>query len=243
MENIIHLAETKSTNQFLSNLLRKEKPAEGSIILADLQTAGKGQADSLWESERGKNLTFSMVLYPDFMEAQDQFIISQLVSLALIDTLVSKVKNTSIKWPNDIYVGDKKIAGILIENVLCGKYLESCVIGIGLNVNQEAFLSDAPNPISLKQLTNENFDLTLLLEEIRTNIYVRYMQVVSGKKGAIIDKYLSNLYRKTGFYPYQSQGTIFKAKINSVLPSGELVIETQEGEVKTVGFKEIDFIL
>lgn len=243
MKNLIHLSETESTNQYLSNLLRKEELVEGTTIVADLQTAGKGQGDSFWESEKGKNLTFSIVLYPDFLEAQDQFLISQFISLAIIDTISSRIKNTSIKWPNDIYVDDKKIAGILIENVLCGKNIESSVIGIGLNVNQDVFLSDAPNPISLKQLTNEHFDLTLLLEEIRGNIFKRYMQVINEKIPTIGSEYLSRLYRKNGLFKYQENNCIFEARIYTVSPLGELVLETSNGEIKVVGFKEIDFIL
>jgi len=239
MGNIIHLTETESTNQYLSTLQRKERPEEGTIVVTDFQTAGKGQTGNSWESETGKNLTFSIILYPDVIEAHEQFIISQLISLAIIDTLKPIINDVSIKWPNDIYVGDKKIAGILIENVLSGKHIESCIIGIGLNVNQEIFSSTAPNPVSLKQLTNKHFDLSILLEDIRNNIFTRYLQILNEDSATIFSEYFKNLYRKEGYHTYKTEKDTFEAKINAVLCSGQLVLETKEGKVLNFSFKEV----
>ena len=242
MGNIIRIAELESTNQYLANLVRKEAPIEGTVVIANFQTAGKGQGNNSWEAEAGKNLTFSMVLYPKMLEAQHQFILSQLVSLAIIDTLKSEVADTSIKWPNDIYVGNKKIAGILIENVLLGKYIESCIIGIGLNVNQVNFCSNAPNPVSLKQLTGKDYDLSHLLKEICGNIFVRLAEALNEKPVSIFNAYFSSLYKKDNFCTYQTKNTSFMAKITAVLPTGELVVEKTDGSTKTFGFKEIELL-
>ncbi len=243
MAEIIYLKEVESTNHHLSYLLRKKSLPEGSIVLTDFQSAGKGQANNSWESEKGKNLTFSIVLYPSIITASNQFIISQVISLAIIDSLKDKIKNTSIKWPNDIYVEDKKIGGILIENIIAGNNIESSVIGIGLNVNQTIFHSNAPNPISLKQLINSDSDLKLLLKEIIGNIFVRYNEVFEKPKNIISEKYFSCLYMKDTICRYKSKKEIFKARIKEVKPSGELTLEKIDGGTETYWYKEVKLII
>lgn len=243
MESIIHLAETESTNNYLIALLKKEQLDEGTIVIADYQKAGKGQGGNSWESEPGKNITCSIVLYPFFIEARSQFIISQLVSLSVIKTLERIIPNTSIKWPNDIYVGDKKIGGILIENILNGKCIDKCIIGIGLNVNQTLFTSNAPNPISLKQITGKEVDLMELLQQIRQQILLNYTEVLKGNNATIMNQYMNCLYRKSGFYPYKTQTECFEARIKTILPSGEMALEKKDKRVQTYGFKEVEFVI
>ena len=150
--------ELSSTNDYLSEICKQGKTEEFYTVIAEKQTSGKGQRGNSWESEPGKNLTFSTVLYPTAIEANKQFHLSMLVSIAVIDALTDYTDGFSIKWPNDIYWHDKKICGILIENELEGKYLSQSIIGIGLNINQTIFLSSAPNPISLCQIIGKEID-------------------------------------------------------------------------------------
>ena len=162
-KNIIVFNELDSTNNY-ANQLVKEKAAQGTVVLAHYQESGRGQVGNFWESERDKNLLFSVILYPGFLEAGKQFYISKAVSLALADLLKEQLNDVKIKWPNDIYVGEKKIAGILIENTVKGITLDSSIVGVGLNVNQERFFSDARNPVSMKQLLKKDFDIQDILK-------------------------------------------------------------------------------
>ena len=155
---IIRLVETDSTNNYLREQSAKARLPEGSLVIADFQTAGKGQVGNSWESEAGKNLMFSILLYPDFLPANRQFLISQIASLSVKETLEKYTDSVTVKWPNDIYWKDRKICGMLIENDLSGQYLYCSVVGIGLNINQEIFRSDAPNPVSLTQITGKTYD-------------------------------------------------------------------------------------
>lgn len=244
MSSIIHITETNSTNEHLNNLLKAEKLDEGSVLWADFQTAGKGQIGNSWESEKGKNLTFSMVLYPDFTEASQQFILSKLVSVAIVDVLREEIfENVQIKWPNDIYVGNKKIAGILIDNVLTGKYLSQTIIGIGLNVNQELFTSNAPNPISLKQITAKEYNLKELLERIKSRIILRYVKTCNEDDSSISEKYMQHLFWKDGFHNFKDNEGIFSARIKTIKLTGHLVLEKADGEIKSYAFKEVEFLL
>ena len=147
------LQETTSTNDYLKQRCKEDKAKEFYTVIAECQTNGKGQRGNCWESEEGKNLTFSTVIYPTALEAKKHFIISAIASYAVYDALAQYTSGFSIKWPNDLYWHDKKIGGILIENDMEGKYITQSIIGIGINVNQLNFLSDAPNPVSLAQIT------------------------------------------------------------------------------------------
>ena len=139
---IVKVDETESTNAYMKKLVREERPEEGSLVIADFQTGGRGQMGNSWFSSKGDNLLFSLVIYPKTVRANEQFIISRIASLAIKNTLDQFVDDIRIKWPNDIYWNDKKIAGILIENDLQGNTIDNSVIGIGINVNQEMFPID-----------------------------------------------------------------------------------------------------
>ena len=138
---LIIIDETNSTNHYLDQLCRNEsaRPAEYTTVIAQFQTAGKGQRGNSWESEDGKNLLFSYVLYPTFVEARHQFVLSQIASLAVKEELDQWTDGVSIKWPNDVYRDDRKICGMLLENDLCGAYIGRHISGIGVNINQETF--------------------------------------------------------------------------------------------------------
>src|ERR1035437_2026424 len=174
MENSFFIQETASTNELLWKMLRENTLAEGFVVRTDFQTSGKGQIGNLWESESGKNLLFSMALFPQKIRPDQQFLISQLVSVSIKKALDEYVDNITVKWPNDIYWKDKKLAGILIENSLQGNKIKTVVIGIGLNVNQKEFRSNAPNPVSLLQITHKRINRKQLLQQICRNLMEMY---------------------------------------------------------------------
>ena len=239
---IIHIEETDSTNRWL-----RSTEEEGSLVVwAEFQTAGKGCGTNTWESERGKNLTFSVLLHPErlrvgasagiHLPANKQFQISMQVSLALCEALGRHIGDLSIKWPNDIYWRNGKIAGILIENRLQGGVIIDSVVGIGLNVNQREFLSDAPNPVSLWQICEHETDREQLLHG--------FLNALKGYMGRDVrTQYLSMLYRRKGFHPYADSDGAFMAEIADVEDDGHLVLRDEEGRERRYAFKEVQFVL
>lgn len=246
-DEIIYIEECGSTNSGLIELNEIEfakkglRLEEGIVLCTGFQTAGRGQHGNFWESEKGKNLTFSMLLHPEFILASDQFILSQIVSLAIKETFDRYTDDITIKWPNDIYWKDKKICGILIENAIADDCISQSVIGIGINVNQTEFRSNAPNPVSLKLITQQNYGLNALLKLIRTNIQLYYLEVRERSPIDIVHRYKKALYRSDGYYPYNDGKDDFEAKIKDILPSGILQLETREGETRQFAFKEVSF--
>jgi len=230
---IVHVDETDSTNRWM-----KENGEGVMVVVADFQTAGKGCGSNTWESERGQNLLFSVLIHPQKVSARTQFIITQMVSVALCNTLQRYIPQTpEIKWPNDIYVGDKKICGVLIENRLEGHRIKDCVIGIGLDVNQTEFKSDAPNPVSIKQLTGRDTDRDELL-----HLFLNQLQLAVENKG-IHQDYKNRLYRRKGLYPFEANGTRFMATVVGTTDDGRLMLQNDEGIAHLYRFKEITFII
>ena len=240
MGNTFYTKQTHSTNVLLWEMIREKSLPEGFVVQTDFQTAGKGQVGNSWESEASRNLLFSMVLYPQRVTVDNQFLLSQLVSLGIKEALDEYTDGITVKWPNDIYWNDKKLVGILIENSLQGTKIKSSVIGIGLNVNQKVFVSNAPNPVSLLQITGRRQNRKLLLTKIRQNIQKLYTELSVTKIRA---EYAEALYRKDGFYAYRANDETFQAKIISVHPDGQLELETEVGERKEFYFKEVSFVL
>ena len=233
-----------STNQYAAKLLVDTKPAEGTIILTHDQYAGKGQASNKWESASRKNLTFTTILYPKFLPARKQFLLNQVVSLSVLDTLQQYIgAGVTIKWPNDIYVFDKKITGILIQNSLKGSTLQSTIIGTGINVNQKEFVSDAPNPTSMALETGKELDLVTVLATFCQYLEHNYLQLKAYQTEQIQQRYLNNLFRlkKTEFYR-RMDGTIFKGQIIGVTEIGKLIIKTED-RIEVFAFKEVKYIL
>ncbi|WP_165040379.1 biotin--[acetyl-CoA-carboxylase] ligase [Dysgonomonas sp. ZJ709] len=243
MPPVIHLEETFSTNTYLKDLLLKQNVEEGTIIHSDYQSAGKGQRGNNWESEHGKNLLFSIVLYPTMINANEQFIISQFISLALKDTLSKYADNITIKWPNDIYWKEKKICGILIGNALLENKINQSVIGIGININQERFITEVPNPVSLKKITGNSYDLKEILTELANQIQLHYRDVKEGNFNPIVQQYKDSLFRSKGYHLYHDGVMDFLAKIKDIEPSGILVLETMEGVERKFAFKEVKYII
>jgi len=241
MSDIIYIDQTQSTNSYLKELLQDKGLEEGTIVAANHQTAGRGQRGNSWESERGKNLTFSMLLRPHRIPIEGQFIISQLVSLAIKVVLSEYTPDITIKWPNDIYWKGLKICGILIENTLSENRIENSIVGIGLNINQKEFVSNAPNPVSLWQITQQTYDLEIILKVLQNKILDLYNEL-GQDDAAIAENYKNNLYRRAGYYFYSDGEKEFEAKIVDVLPTGHLVLETKNGAVRQFAFKEVKFI-
>ena len=238
--------ETTSTNDYLACLCKESKAKEFYTVMADSQTKGKGQRGNSWESEAGKNLTFSIVLYPTALEARKQFCLSMLTALACHEALDNYTNGFSIKWPNDIYWKDKKIGGILIENELEGGYIVQSIIGIGLNINQEVFYSDAPNPVSLKQILDVDIDIQEVMMKVVHGIVGGYRQLESNfviTQQAIGTLYRKNLYRHKGLFPYRDAQGEFMAEYQEIEPDGHLILKDEQGMLRRYAFKEVSFVL
>lgn len=239
---IIYIQQLTSTNSYAFSLLAKLHPREGTIIHAGFQTAGRGQQGNRWESESGKNLLFSIILYPTIISPERQFILSMVMSLGITDFLSRHLKGSFIKWPNDIYVNNDKIAGMLIENTLVSDEIENSVTGIGMNVNQGEFPEEARNAVSMKMLTGKEYDLNECLRELAADLDRRYNQLQKRDYDILKDEYLSRLLRFMEWHDYKDQSEIFTGRIVSVEDDGKLNIEKKSGTESGYYFKEIEFI-
>lgn len=240
---LISLPETDSTSNYLTTLSTREKLEEFTIIKTDHQTAGKGQRGNSWESENGQNLLFSILLYPDFLEARKQFLLSQAIALAIKEELDTFSDGFSIKWPNDIYWHEQKICGILIENDLLGSSIQKSIAGIGININQQLFYSQAPNPVSLWQITEKTHNLTSILNGIICRIIDNYTLLKEGKAQEVSERYHHSLFRKTGIHAYRDCSGEFMAGIICVKPQGTLILKDLDGKEREYAFKEVQYIL
>lgn len=241
-KHIIRLQTTDSTNNYANSQLKGNELADGTVFLAYEQFGGRGQMKNSWESQAGKNLTFSIVLFPDFLDIRRQFMLSKVVTLGIYKALVKEVDTLSIKWPNDIYAGNKKLGGILIENSVMYSSIKSSVIGIGINVNQTDFLSNAPNPVSLKTLTNQQYDCELVLAEILSGIDFYYDLLKKGEHELIDREFISVLYKYNEMHWFRSDNQSFEGKIVGVNEIGQLLIRKQDGEILDFHFKEVEFL-
>lgn len=239
--NLMFFENLPSTNTHAADLLKKNNLQEGTIIYTNYQPEGRGYSGNRWESEDGKNLLTSIVLFPSFINPEDQFNISMTISLGICDFLIRNIPDCSIKWPNDIYVNNDKIAGILIENSISGDRIENTIAGIGLNINQEKF-SDAPNPVSLRILTGKSFVLNTCLNQLSKDLDKRYKQLIAGSPDQINIEYNSKLYRLNQWFKFRDSKGIKTGRILSTGEYGRLKIESQDGKQNEYNFKEIEFI-
>lgn len=237
----IYVEQTSSTNSYMLQLSATDRLPEGSVVATGYQSHGRGQGNHFWESEPRKNLIFSMVLYPASLKGAHQFRLSLAVSLAVYDFVSQYVENVSVKWPNDVYVGDKKIAGILIENFIEGSYLNKSIIGIGVNINQKIFASNAPNPVSLRQLTGNEYDLNVCLDRLTGCIATRYRMALSSRIRILHADYLQHLYRFGQLSRFHVADRSFEAVITGINRYGMLEMITADREQKTFGFGEVRF--
>ena len=238
-------------------MLKQLTDAEhGTVLVTDCQTAGRGQRGNSWEAAPGLNLTFSILLRPAALPPLRQFEVSCVVALAvarMLDRALAASPHTPevfVKWPNDIYVGDKKICGILIENVITGSRIDSCVAGIGLNINQLNFLSDAPNPVSLRQLTGREYRLDNLLSSLSSlilDLFDKHVQKFNAEhpdaeyNSALIQQYKQRLWRRNGYHPYidNIDNKQFIGEIVDVEPTGHIIIRHADTSIHRYAFKEI----
>jgi BirA family biotin operon repressor/biotin-[acetyl-CoA-carboxylase] ligase len=214
------------------------------VIVAEEQTDGKGQDTAKWESEKGKNLTLTIILTPHFIRPDQQFLLNKSITLAIKD-FINKIlpgQTVKIKWPNDIYIQNKKAAGILITNSILGSKFENAVIGIGININQTQFISDAPNPVSLKMISGKEYDLNDLLIELLDSFEQRYDQLYNYQFENINKEYHNSLYKLGVLKDYSYQGNIVSAVIKGTSEFGNLVLELQQGETIECGLKEIKYL-
>ena len=259
------IEETDSTNSLMQRLLRGEEPQYAAcleeripLLYTSYQTAGRGQTGNGWESERGQNLLLSYLLREPQIKASEQFelniLAAVLTHLALKDWLTDAQKPLlTIKWPNDIYYGDRKIAGILVENSLAGRRILHSIAGVGINVNQERWVGGAPNPVSIKQLIGVNVDVDTVAQRF-IKLLEDTLQWEPEQQNAY---YRSHLYRREGYWPFVEREVSatptmnapkgaegqFMACIKDILPTGELVLTDQQGQERTYHFKQIRYVI
>lgn len=240
----IHLAVTPSTSTALRQWADAHHPDAETLVLldADEQTDGRGQRGNHWESAPGKNLTFSMACQPHFLPPDRQFLISQAIAIAVCESLTLLADGFTVKWPNDIYWHDSKVSGTLIECDLQGKHIGTCIIGTGINVNQTHFLSNAPNPVSLRQILGHGIDREQLLADVLHAFVQRYEQIRQGGADELRGDYMAHLYRAQGLHPYADADGPFLAAIDGILPTGHLILRRPDGQTKRYEFKEVRFL-
>ena len=237
------MEETDSTNAEIRRLVSAGENGDKLLLWTGYQWAGRGQTGNCWESEKGKNLLFTLCVKPCFMVPKEQFLLSEAVSLAVCKALNKITPGFTVKWPNDIYFAEKKICGILIEHVLTSSRISQSYIGVGINVNQRQFLSDAPNPVSLFQIMYQEMDLKSLLCAFLCCFDDCYAMLRHGEKETIRIAYREKLFRREGMFTFRDKDGDFIAEIADVLPDGQLVLTDQKGRVRCYMFKEVEYVL
>jgi len=238
--SVIFLTKIDSTNNYAKNLINKTGANEWTVIITDNQTSGRGQQGNKWISNPYENLTFSVILTPDFLNPAMQFNLNKTISIAIIDFLKNYIENVFIKWPNDIYVNDKKIGGILIENIICGDKYVFCIAGIGININQKKF----PNEInesstSLIRHTGKKIKVENCLYQILNCLFRRYNELKNNNQ-SIDNEYIKNLYLFQKKAKFKIKNNITEATIKGVDQYGRLILETNNNNI-LCNFKEVTF--
>lgn len=239
-KNLVYLPTCHSTNDTAREYIKSGRATDGIIIITDEQTSGRGQRGNKWLAAPGENITMSVIFKPGFLLAGESFWLNIITSLAIHDFLAEYGISSSIKWPNDIYAGKKKISGILIENLLDGKNINYSIIGIGLNVNQLNF--EVGTATSMHHITNRVYNLGHILESIATNLEKHYIRLKNGGSAAMKANYLNSLL---GFHKdaeYEVDGITVKGRISGVDSDGRLKVEIA-GEMRYFSFKEIKFLI
>ena len=243
MQNIIKISEIDSTNLYLRKLLNESDLPNFFCVSADFQTNGRGQQGTIWEANRGENLLFSFLIHSEKIPITQQFLLSQIVSVGICNALKDSGLDTKIKWANDIFYQDKKLAGILIETIISGDKMKYAIVGVGLNVNQSAFSENLPNAISLRQILGKKIDCQAILENILTEIYKLFENFDIKNSENLQKKYFELLYRNSGYHLFEEKNEKFYAKILSVASDGCLKLLTDNDLEKSFYFKEIKFVL
>ena len=231
----IRLDSVDSTNNYTATLTNGNVP-EGTVVITREQTAGRGQRANSWVSESGKNLTVTYVLRPKFLRISDQFILNKAIALAVNKAIQHFVphKDVQIKWPNDIFLQNKKVAGILLETSMQGGHIVSCLAGIGINVNQQHFQANSGNPISLIEVLGKELNLDDLLDVLSEYLEVFYLQLKSGKFGSIDASYNNLLWKKDEMHTFYQEGIPFNAKVKCVDEQGCLHVINEQNQELTI---------
>lgn len=238
-----HLEQLDSTNAYLQRK-QSECDIRNWVISASKQTAGKGMGNNGWESEVGKNLTFSLALDMSFLPAERQFLLSEAVPLGIIEVLdqLLPTEKLSIKWPNDLYYENQKLAGILINSTIKANMMDTSIIGIGLNVNQMQFQDWPTHPISMKQITGKDYDLQPLLEQIAEHVLIKVEQLKSDP--AIIEQdYLKRLFRYRTWADYEVEGNVLRLFMTGIDTFGQLQLVDEQQELHQYEIKQIKFLI
>lgn len=239
-KNTLYLPSCHSTNDIAAEIIQKGQFFDGTLVITSDQTAGRGQRGNNWETLPGQNITMSVILKPDFLSATAQFSLNIAVSLGVYEFLSKYVaKDLSIKWPNDMYVGKRKIVGMLLENSLAGNRISHSIVGIGVNINQLSFNND--KAISLRLAArHDEFDIETLVGELCICLEKYYLQLKNGHLAAQKKQYLQHLFRFEETHYFSKNGSRFLGKIVGIADSGLLMIEVA-GEVQYFDFKEVAF--
>ncbi|MCX6277765.1 MAG: biotin--[acetyl-CoA-carboxylase] ligase [Bacteroidetes bacterium] len=256
---IIELDRVDSTNIYVNTILDLENPEEGTVCLAREQFAGRGQQGNKWESESGKNLTFTVLLKPVFLAASQQFMLNKAIALGALDFVIAYLSNqftgerdqdsrkyippATIKWPNDIYIGNQKIGGILIEHKIMGQTISVSLAGIGLNINQTRFAPDIPNPVSLIHFLRREVELTGALNAVCRSIDRRYASLKERDFVSLNSEFNQQLLGYEQWRYYLRDGAVFEGKIAGVDDPGRLIIESRDGILHHFGHKEVEYLL
>lgn len=242
MTGTIDFLETAvSTNETLKKIASEGFNEDYKAIVTFNQTEGRGQAGNKWYSGSNKNISYSIIFKP-LLPAQNQFLISQAVALGVKSFIEKYTGGIQIKWPNDIFIDNKKIAGILIENNLKGQKIENSIIGIGININQESFDQSLPDAISLSYITGNNYDLKQLGNELNNQIVKHIDNLTIDKAGEIERFYINSLLRRDGLHEYQDASGRFMARIKGIGSQGNLILELEDYSIRSYFFKEVSFV-
>ena len=240
--HLIHLEETSSTNSYLLESLKQRPLPEGAVVRSDNQKAGRGQAGSRWESDPNKNLLLSFLFYPSFISPQDIFLVNQSFSLGILDFARHHLPDpVTIKWPNDIYWKDQKVAGLLIENSIGTSGLSFSILGVGINVNQKVFSSYLANPTSFINITGKSFDLDELFNSLCSFLEARYLQLKRDGREGISEDYSASLFGLGVKQLFESKGETFLGRIVDVDKNGKLIVTAETGDAKVFDLKDIKY--
>lgn len=239
-KNLVFVPECHSTMDLALQLCQQSAAPEGTIVITDHQTAGRGQRGNTWVARPGENFTFTFVLRPGFLAIKDQFFLNQAISLGLYDYLSQKTSRTvRIKWPNDMLIDDLKVCGILIENQLQGNHFTQTLVGVGLNMNQQQFA--IPTASSLGLMTGQPYNLAEELPILLGCLEARYLQLREGKNARLRTEYLDALYWLGQKRRFTARETVFEGTITGIDAVGKLNIDTSEG-LRTFDLKEIAYL-
>ncbi|MEO0341732.1 MAG: biotin--[acetyl-CoA-carboxylase] ligase [Bacteroidota bacterium] len=239
-----HFDVLPSTNTYAQELLSKSRPADGTAIITDHQYQGRGQIGTTWDSEAGQNITLSVILYPKFLQARQQFLLSQAIAIGVSSFIAELVeKEVWIKWPNDIYIEDRKVCGLLIQNAISGRSLQNAIIGIGINLNQTQFADQLKKATSIAIETGRHHTVFDILPDLFQAIERNYLLLRKGEYDSIRELYLKRLYRYQTWQQYEdNSGQIFRGRILGVSEQGELQIQSEVETIRSFALKEIKFL-